>query len=235
VLPDRERMGQGGPVTGFFLIPALQANILKTGLETLIMKFPFACVVFLLVIIITFSAGCSGPSSAPGTGSSSSGSMPGALSQLALPRANVPFAVTDEMNQTLDLQLNPLFSQYDAIRGYEQYYINGRSDLPGSSYFSQMIIEFPPGNVTPAFEEYQRQSQKIDPALFTVSWQKDPGIGDESYALTAANRSGNPSAKTLTMVAFRKSNILESIDVITSSPDIDSLEIAARIAAAKIP
>jgi hypothetical protein len=209
------------------------------------MKFPFACVVFLFAIIMTFSAGCSGPSSTQGTGIPSSGSMPvaagtaipqvAALSQLALPPANVPFVVTNEMNQSLDPQINPLFSQYGALRGYEQYYINGRAELPDSSYFAQMIIEFPPGNVTPAFAGYKKQSQEIDPALYTVSWQNNPGIGDESYALTAANRSGNPSVKTLTMVAFRKSNIMESINVITSSPDIDSLEIAARIAAAKIP
>jgi hypothetical protein len=206
------------------------------------MKFPFLYTVFLLLAITAVLAGCSSSPSAPGTGTPTSGTMPAAagtpvyyseLSQLVLSPAEMPFVVVDEKNQTPDLTKDPSFSRLGAIRGYTRYSINEKTDSATSVQLGQMIVEYPPGNATLAFAAFVQQNRNADQTQYQITWLQDPGIGDESCALTIIDRSG--AKKPIAMIVFRKATIMESVVMIAPSPDIDALTRAARLAAAKIP
>jgi hypothetical protein len=206
------------------------------------MRFMFLHSVLLLIAIVTFVAGCSSPSSAPGTGTPSSGVVPGAaitavppypdLAQLVLLPADIPFPVMNESYQTTDLLIDPTFQRHHAVRGFSHYYLSEKTESPTAVQLGQMIVEFPPGNITPAFEEFENQTRSAGLSRYVVNWLQDPGIGDQSYAYTVIDSSGKE--KPMAMIMFRKSNIMESVVMVAQTPDINALTRVARLAAAKI-
>jgi len=205
------------------------------------MKLRFLHAAFLLIFVIAILAGCSSSPSAPGDKTPASGVMPWEVgtpvpytnvSQLVLSPAELPFVMMNEKNQIPDLS-NPLLSRFGAIRGYTRYVINEKTESATSVQLGQMIVEYPPGNATLAFLQFVNTNQNADPSRYTVTWFADPKIGDRSCALVVVDPNGKE--KTLAMVVFTKSNIMESVVMIGPSPDIDALTRSARLAAAKIP
>jgi len=207
------------------------------------MRFTYLHTVFLLIAIVTFVAGCSSPSSVPGTGTPSSGVVPGAartavppyadLAQLVLLPADIPFPVMSESYQTTDLNIDPTFLRHHAVRGFSHYYISEKTESPTAVQIGQMIVEFPPGNITPAFAEFENRTRNSELSIYVINWLEDPGIGDQSYAYTVIDSSRKQ--QPIVMIIFRKSNIMESVVMVAQTPDIDALTRAARLAAAKIP
>jgi len=218
------------------LLFGFQANIFQDRAEILIMKFPFLYTVFLLLAIITFLTGCSSSPPAPATTTPVHTILTpvqySELSKLVLLRSEMPFTVVDEKNQVVDLKSDPSFGRFSAIRGYRYFAINETNDSPTAVQLGQMIVEYSPGNATLAFADFVQQNKNADQTEYQLIWLQDPGIGDESCALTVVDRVG--AMKPITMIAFRKSDIMETVIMIAPSPDTDALTRAARIAAAKI-
>jgi hypothetical protein len=227
-------------VDGFFLIPVFQANIFQDRTEILIMKFPFLYAICLLCII-TFFAGCSSSPSAPVTGTPSSAVMPWEvgtpvpytdLSQLVLLRTEMPFIVMDEKNQTPKMT-DPALSRFGAIRGYTRYSLSEKTESATSVQLGQMIVEYPPGNATRAFAEFEKENLNSGSSRYNITMSRDLGIGDRSCGLTITDPTG--AEKPMAMIVFVKSNIMESVVMIGPSLDLNVLTRAGRMAAAKIP
>ncbi len=204
------------------------------------MKFSFLHVTFLILAITAFIAGCSStpqaqvtPAPFPGITSTPAGTAVNAtLLSLVLSRNEVPITVANAQSQIPDLQ-DPTFSEFGAIRGYTQYYIDQVTDSPSAVQLGQMIVEYPPGNATRAFALFVLKNRNADQSQYNLTWLKDPRIGDESVALTINDKTGTD--KPMAMIVFRKSRYMESVVMISPSLDIDTLTRAARLAADKIP
>ena len=203
------------------------------------MKFPFLCAVCLLLALVTILAGCSSTPSSPGTitlpsaGTPVSSGTPDELSRLVLSPAEMPFTAVAEKNQTVDLSL-PSFSQFGAIRGITRFYINEKAASPTSLQLGQTIVEYPPGKAADAFAEFEKESQSTDRSRFNVSmFTIVPGIGNQSVAMVVVNRTD--SSNNMIMIAFTKSDFMESVFMIGRKLDTDALTRVARLAASKIP
>lgn len=207
------------------------------------MKFPLPYAVFLLIVVAAFMAGCSSSPPAPETAtpahavttSVQPATIPvrsSELSRFVLLRSEIPFVVVNEKNQIPDLS-DPAFSRFGAIRGYTYYTINETDDSPTAQQLGQTIAEFPAGKAALAFADFIAQNRNPAPSDYNITWLADPKIGDESCALVIVDTTG--SRKPLAMVAFRKSGYMETVTMISRSPDTDALIRTARIAAAKIP
>jgi hypothetical protein len=205
------------------------------------MKVPFLYALCLLLVCITLLAGCSSSPSGPGTITPSSGQVPAAAGtplpfnevlQMFLSPAELPFVAADIRNQTLDMR-GPTFSPFGAIRGFTQFSSNEKAESATSVTLGQMIVEYPPGNATQAFLQFKNTNLNAPQSQYETTWLDDPRIGDQSCALQVVDRTGK--TKTVVMVVFTKSNIMESVVMAAPSPDIDALTRTARLAAAKIP
>jgi hypothetical protein len=237
--PVRANRESGGILS---ILSSLQANIFQDSVETLIMKFPFPYAVCLLLALITILAGCTSSPSSPGTITLPSGSTPVVygtpvryteLSQLVLSPAEIPFMVVAEKNQTPDMK-DPTFSRFGAIRGYTQYYINEQVMSPTSVQLGQTIVEYPPGNAVLALAEFEKENRNADQSRYKITmFEIVPVIGDQSRAVVVTD--STDSTKTIAMIVFTKSDIMESVVMIAQNPDTDALTRAARQAAAKIP
>jgi hypothetical protein len=216
------------PTEDYFIPRVLHANIHKIRLETLIMKFPFLCAVCLLLAIITVLAGCSSTPSVPVTGTPVQSVR---ISQLALLPSEMPFVAMTEQTKNPDMN-DPTISNFGGIQGYTKFSMNEKENSPTSVQLGQTIVEYPPGKAALAFADFVKSNRETDPR-YKISWLLDPGIGDQSCALSIINR--NDTTKTTAMIVFVKSNIMESVVMIAPSPDIDALTRAAKLAAAKIP
>jgi hypothetical protein len=218
-----------------------RANIFLDPAETLIMKFPFLPVAFLLLFIIAIIAGCSSSTSSPGYGQSSSDLKPWEvgtpvpytdLPQLLLSRSEIPFAVANENTLEPDMA-EPAFSQYGAIRGFTRFSISQKEESATSVQLGQTIVEYPPGNATKAYDAFIAQTKNSDMTLYTISMSPDLGIGQRSCILVISDRAG--TAKPITMLVFAKSNIMESVTMISPTSDLTTLTRVGKLAAAKIP
>ena len=196
---------------------------------------------FLILAITAILAGCSSipqapvtPAPVPGIISTPAGTAVNAtLLSLVLSRNEVPFPVANMRADIPDL-LNPVYSEYGAIRGYSQYYINQSTNSPTAVQLGQTIVEYPPGNATREFAMFEQQTRNDDQPQYVITMLQDPKIGDESFAFTiTSNTPGR--AKPQGMIVFRKSNYVEAVIMISPALDIDTLTRAARLAAGKIP
>lgn len=219
----------------------LRANIFLDPAETLIMKFPFLQATFLLLIILTIVAGCSSSTTSPGTAPSSSDPKPWEvgtpvpyteLSQLLLLRSEIPFIVANEKIQVPNIT-EPAFSEYGAIRGFTRFSISEKEESATSVQLGQTIVEFPPGNATKAFAAFVAQTRNSDMTYYNISMSPDLGIGQRSCIVVIADRAG--TAKPITMLVFAKSNIMESVTLISPAEDLATLTRVGKLAAAKIP
>lgn len=222
-------------------LAGLRANIFLGPAETLIMKFPFLPVTFLLLFIIAIIAGCSSSTSSPGSGPSSSDLKPWEvgtpvpyteLPQLLLLRSEIPFVVANERTLLPDLT-EPAFSQYGAIRGFTRFSINEKEESATSVQLGQTIVEYPPGNATKAYDAFIAQTKNSDMTLYNITMSSDLGIGQRSCIMVISDREG--TAKPITMLVFAKSNIMESVTMIAPASDLTTLTRVGRLAAAKIP
>jgi len=221
-------------------LSGLRANIFLDLAETLIMKFRFLPLTFLLLFILTIVAGCSSSTSSPGTSPASSDPKPWEvgtpvpytdLSQLFLSRSEMPFIPVDQKVQTRNMT-DPVFSRFGAIRGITRYTINEQDDSPTSIQLGQTIVEYPPGNATKAYAAFVAENQKSD-TLYNITATGELGIGQRSSAMLISDRSG--TQKPITMLVFVKSNIMETIILDAPSWDLTTLTRVAKFAAAKIP
>ena len=210
-----------------------EANIFQDRTKTLIMKFPFLCAVCLILALIAVLAGCSSTPSSPGTITLPSAGTSGNLSRFVLSPAEVPFTAVAEKNQVLDVS-QPSFSQFGAIQGLTQFYINQKTVSPTSLQLGQTIVQYPPGKNEQAFAAFEQESQSADRSLFNVSvFTIVPGIGNQSIAMVVVNRTD--SSNNMVMIAFTKSDFMESVFMVGRKLDTDALTRAARLAASKIP
>ena len=222
-------------------LTGIRANIFLGPAETMIMKFPFLPVILLLLILITFIAGCSSSTSSPGTGTSSADLKPWEvgtpvpyteLPQLLLLRSEIPFGVANEKTQVPDMT-ETAFSEYSAIRGFTRFSISEKEESATSVQLGQTIVEYPPGNATKAYAEFIAQTKNSDMTYYNISISSDLGIGQRSCIVVISDRAG--TAKPITMLVFAKSNIMESVTMIAPAADLASLTRIGKLAAAKIP
>ena len=196
--------------------------------KTLIMKIRLLHTGVLLLAVMTLLAGCSGSRSAPATGMAG---QPGPLSDLLLEPSEIPFMVMDEKTTNQDLA-KPEFMLFHAARGITRISSSEKTPSPATVQMGQTIIEYPPGNATPAFVFFKALNRQADQSRYKITWLPDPGIGNQSCAFIVADRSGAENPKA--MIVFQKSVYMES--VVMSAPELDTgaLIRAARAAAAKI-
>lgn len=201
----------------------------------------------LLLLILIFAAGCvvglAGDScgnlpcytttvpTAPPVTAATPAAQYTELSRLALPRAEAPFTVADEKfsGSTAGAD-NEGMTRFGAVRMYQVAFSDGRTDASGRALV-QMIVELPPGNVSP-FYEYAYQQVLTGNSVRTLA---SPGIGDRSFAFTATQGQGTSSVSTVTGIVFAKENIVEFL--MLKAPDAGSTAIAplARKAATLVP
>lgn len=204
------------------------------------MKFSFLHLTVISLTLLAVVAGCSStppvqvsPAPTPAPEAIPTRTLDPVLLSLILSPEEVPFTVANEKSQIPDL-LDPLLSEFGAVRGYTRYVINQKTDSPSAVQLGQMIVEYPTGNATRAFTRFVEQNRKAAPSQYVITWLPDPKIGDESVALTINDATG--SAKPMAMVVFRKSRYMESVVMISPAPlDTDTLVRTARLAAARIP
>jgi hypothetical protein len=207
------------------------------------MKSPVLFTAFLFLCLAAFSAGCTGPSPSLGTGPvtpSPAITAPTAppyteLSELVLTRAELPFTVVREQNQTSTPQQGDLSTGFAPIRGYRIGYSSEEKDSPTATILLQTIAEYPCGNLSSAFTEMEQKLRAMNDPKTTVIWFPDPGVGDRSFALTTKPASTSAVDNPFTMIVFVKADVLEILVLKTKTADIATLTGIARKAAAKIP
>jgi hypothetical protein len=193
------------------------------------MKFPFLYAVCLLLAIIAAFAGCSSSPSVPVTGTPVQYTS---LSELTLLPAEMPFVAVSEQTKEPNLH-EPRLSQFGALRGFTKFSMNEMNESPTSVQLGQMIVEYPPGKSTLAFADFEQSNRNADQSRYKISWLPDPRIGDQSSAFVVNDSRGE--SKPTAMIVFVKSNIMESVVMVSPSPDVNTLARAAKIAAGKIP
>ena len=193
------------------------------------MKFPFLFAVCLLLAIITVLAGCSSSPSVPTTGTPAQSLK---MSQLTLLPAEMPFVVATEQTKNPDMN-DSTIRHFGGIQGFTKFSMNEKENSPTSVQLGQTIVEYPPGKAAQAFADFVQSNKDADQSRYKITWLLDPGIGEQSCALSVIDRTG--VAKPTAIIVFVKSNIMESVVMIAPSPDIDALTRAAKLAAAKIP
>ena len=115
----------------------------------------------------------------------------------------------------------PAFSQYGAIRGFTRFSISEKEESATSVQLGQTIVEYPPGNATKAYAEFIAQTKNSDMTLYNITMSSDLGIGQRSSILVISDRAG--TAKPITMLVFAKSNIMESVTMISPTSDLTAL------------
>ena len=198
---------------------------------------------FLLLCLAAFSAGCTGPFPAPGTGPAAPTPVMTAptappyteLSELALTRADVPFTVVREQNETPPPQQGDPSSGFAVIRGYKMGFSSEEKDSPTATILLQTIAEYPCGNFSSGFTEIEQKMRTMNDPKTTVIWFPDPGVGDRSLAVTMKSESTSAVDNPFTLIVFLKSDVLEQILLKTKTADIATLTGIAQKAASKIP
>ena len=193
------------------------------------MKFPFLCAVCLLLAIITVLAGCTSTPSVPVTGTPGQSLK---MSQLTLLPAEIPFTVMTELTKNPDMN-DSTIRHFGGIQGYTKFSMNEKENSPTSVQLGQTIVEYPPGKASLAFADFVQSNKDADQSRYKITWLLDPGIGEQSCALSAIDRTN--TTKPTVMIVFVKSNFMESVVMIAPSPDLDALTRSAKLAAAKIP
>jgi hypothetical protein len=193
------------------------------------MKFPFLCAVCLLLAILAVLAGCSVAPSVPATGTPAQSLK---MSQLILQPTEIPFVVQAEQTKNPDMN-DPTIRHFGGIQGYTKFSMNEKENSLTSVQLGQTIVEYPPGQAALAFADFVQSNKAADQSRYKITWLLDPGIGEQSCALSVIDRTN--TAKTTVMIVFVKSNIMESVVMIAPSPDFDALTRSAKFAAAKIP
>ena len=195
---------------------------------------------FLLVVTLAFLAGCSSPAPGPVQPATAVTTAiapvvttpdPYALAYLTLLPSEMPFTVVNSKATIPDLS-DPAFVVFRATRGYTQFSINQTNDSPSAEQLGQMIVEFPPGFANQAYEYLLLQNRQADQTQYSLTWLPDPRIGNMSCAFVVRDRTG--AMKPRAMIYFQKGNIVESVVLISPSPDVAALTQAARLAAAKV-
>ncbi len=195
------------------------------------MKFPFLPAAFLLILVVSLLAGCSSPQSSTATVTGTPVQYT-ELPELVLSREEMPFTVMGEQTRNPNMK-DPTLSQFGATRGYTRYVISEKTDSATAKQVGQTIVEYPHGNATKAFAAFVNGTRNADQSEYGITWLPDPGIGEESVAFIVTDRAG--IEKPVSMIVFVKSDLMESVILITPSADADLLTRVARQAAAKIP
>jgi hypothetical protein len=211
------------------------------------MKIRAIYTIFLFVLVISITAGCTQPPDpGPSQGTPTLYTAPVTtaittpapqvteLSDLAITRGEVPFTVVNEQSEMTQPDNGSSSTFSGAIRGFSQAYSSETKDSPTATILAQSIAEYPAGNSATAFAEMEKQFRELSDPATSVIWLQDPKVGDQSFAFTSVQRtSSNPNP--VTMIVFRKANIIEIIMIKTSNADIGALTKIATTAAAKIP
>jgi hypothetical protein len=205
------------------------------------MKIPNPCTFLLLLVVagIFLTAGCSqqGQDSPipPVTSPSAPETTPqSGLAAMAFSPADMPFAV---MNETTEEQLpDPAEPDpFGLARAYMAGYASEEADSPTAIIVMETLAEYPRENVTAAFTLLEAQLTGLDNTGSTVTLLADPGIGDDSFALTLSPATGDNGGIPLSMIGFRKANIVAIVVMKSQSGSTAMLQPLAVTAAGKIP
>ena len=207
------------------------------------MRSPVLYMAFLLLCLAVLSAGCTGPSPAPGAGPAAPTPVMAApttppyteLSDLALTRADVPFTVVKEQNETIKPKQGDPQTGFPAGRGYKLGFSSEEKDSPTATILLQTIAEIPCGNASSVFNETDQKMRAMKDPKATIIWFPDPSVGDRSLAVTMKSEYTAAVDNPFTMIVFVKVDILEMIVLKTKTADIAALTEIAQKAAAKIP
>jgi len=198
------------------------------------MKFVINGVLFLLLLVLSILAGCTQPQSPVSTPAPAVLTTAGTgtnLSQLMLSPREYPFIPVSIRTQVPDMR-DPTISQFGGIRGLAQYAINQPIPSNTSTQIGQMIVEYPQGKASLAYDAFVNQTRNADQSQYTLTWLSDPGIGEKSSAFTVTDRTGKNNP--MVMIVYVKSGFMESVTMIAPSEDARNLSLIARTTAAKM-
>jgi len=199
------------------------------------MKFAVYCVPFLVLLILDILAGCTQTQAPVSTPVSLAMPTPVSytnLSQLFLSQAEIPFRIRGINTLTPNMR-DPSISQFGGLRGASQFVIDQSQDSATSTQVGQTIVAYPRGNAVLAYDAFVNQTRNADQSAYTITWLTDPGIGEKSSAFMVSDKSGKD--KPMVMIVFVKSNLMESVVMLSPATDIPTATLLGRMAAAKIP
>jgi archaellin len=148
------------------------------------------------------------------------------LSDLAISRTDLPFTSVREYGtcQYASLSQPPT--------GYKMHFLDNPEESKATIILTQGILGFPAGEAAPTFANVTTFYLSMNKPPVSITRLPDPGIGDESVALSGENSGQNPSKGF--MIMFRKNDIIETIEYSAPAPDYARLKATAAAAAARI-
>jgi len=196
------------------------------------MKPASVCLPALLLAALILAAGCSVDVLPEGRELSTNRN----LSDFALTPADLPFHVQHMENESVTAAPgSPLQNNRNILRVYTAGFIDEPAVSATSVYLKQDIIHYQYGTTDAEFAATYNYYRTLNDPQYTVHMQGSPGVGDRSFAFFLYYDKSKDWTNPVTGIVFVKSDIMEILQLRSSSVDITTLTKIAKIAAAKIP